>query len=41
MVKTFGRRMIGHKHKTIMNYYENRGDALKEKMGFLQGGAYS
>jgi ectoine hydroxylase-related dioxygenase (phytanoyl-CoA dioxygenase family) len=44
---TFGRRMIGHKHKTIMNYhmpehvYENRSDALKEKMGFLQGGAYS
>jgi len=44
---TFARRIIGHKHKTIMNYimpnhvYEGRSDKLKERMGFLQGGAYS
>jgi ectoine hydroxylase-related dioxygenase (phytanoyl-CoA dioxygenase family) len=44
---TFGRRMIGHKHKTIMDYqmpqhvYKGRSDKLKERMGFLQGGAYS
>ena len=44
---TFARRIIGHKHKTIMNYqmpknvYEGRSDKLKERIGFLQGGAYS
>ena len=44
---TFGRRIIGHKHKTIMDYqmpshvYQGRTDKLKERMGFLQGGAYS
>ena len=44
---TFGRRIIGHKHKTIMDYqmpshvYEGRSDILKQRMGFLQGGAYS
>jgi ectoine hydroxylase-related dioxygenase (phytanoyl-CoA dioxygenase family) len=44
---TFARRIIGHKHKTIMNYQmpehvtEGRSDILKQRMGFLQGGAYS
>jgi ectoine hydroxylase-related dioxygenase (phytanoyl-CoA dioxygenase family) len=44
---TFARRIIGHKHKTIMNYqmpqhvYQGRSEKLKERMGFLQGGAYS
>ena len=44
---TFGRRIIGHKHGTIMNYqmpehvYIGKSDKLKERMGFLQGGAYS
>lgn len=44
---TFARRIIGHKHKTIMNYnmpphvYQGRSDKLKERIGFLQGGAYS
>lgn len=44
---TFGRRIIGHKHKTIMDYqmpshvYQGRSDKLKERMGYLQGGAYS
>ncbi len=44
---TWARRIIGHKHKTIMDYkmpphvYENRSDQLKERLGFLQGGAYS
>ena len=44
---TWARRIIGHKHKTIMNYqmpphvYESRSEQLKERMGFLQGGAYS
>ena len=44
---TFGRRIIGHKHKTIMDYqmpshvYRGRSDILKQRMGFLQGGAYS
>jgi len=44
---TYARRIIGHKHKTIMNYhmpssvYEGRSDKLKERLGFLQGGAYS
>jgi ectoine hydroxylase-related dioxygenase (phytanoyl-CoA dioxygenase family) len=44
---TFGRRIIGHKHKTIMNYqmpehvYSGRSEPLKARMGFLEGGAYS
>lgn len=44
---TYARRIIGHKHKTIMNYlmpehvYEGRSQKLVERMGFLQGGAYS
>lgn len=44
---TFARRIIGHKHKSIMDYqmpvhvYKGRSDKLKERMGFLQGGAYS
>lgn len=44
---TFARRIIGHKFKTIMNYQmpphviEGRSDILKERMGFLEGGAYS
>lgn len=44
---TFGRRIIGHKHKTIMNYtmpkhvYEKRSDTTLKRLGFLQGGAYS
>ena len=44
---SFGRRIIGHKHKSIMNYkmpygiYKDFDDKKKRKMGFLQGGAYS
>jgi ectoine hydroxylase-related dioxygenase (phytanoyl-CoA dioxygenase family) len=44
---TFGRRIIGHKFKTIMNYnlpdhiLKNRNDTAKERFGFLEGGAYS
>lgn len=44
---TFARRIIGHKHKTIMNYlmpthvYANKSDKIKERLGWLQGGAYS
>ncbi len=44
---TFARRIIGHKHKTIMNYmmprhvYEHADDKLRRRLGFLQGGAYS
>lgn len=44
---TFARRIIGHKHKTIMNYnmpkhvYENRSEIGLKRLGFLQGGAYS
>lgn len=44
---TYARRIIGHKHKTIMNYqmpshvYEGRSEILKKRMGFLEGGAYS
>lgn len=44
---TFARRIIGHKHKTIMNYqmpphvFEGRSLELKQRLGFLQGGAYS
>lgn len=44
---TFARRIIGHKFKTIMNYqmpeevYSNKSDEFKEKMGWLEGGAYS
>jgi ectoine hydroxylase-related dioxygenase (phytanoyl-CoA dioxygenase family) len=44
---TFGRRIIGHKFKSIMNYHmpdhvtRNKSDKVKERFGFLQGGAYS
>jgi len=44
---TFARRIIGHKFKSIMNYQmpshvvENRSDILKQRLGFLEGGAYS
>jgi ectoine hydroxylase-related dioxygenase (phytanoyl-CoA dioxygenase family) len=44
---TFGRRMIGHKFKSIMNYHmpdhitKNKSDDTKARFGFLQGGAYS
>ena len=44
---TFARRIIGHKHKTIMNYnmpehvYKGKSDKVKERLGWLQGGAYS
>lgn len=45
---SYGRRLVGHKHDTIMNYMMPRSvmDFLpteedKELMGFLQGGAYS
>lgn len=44
---TFARRIIGHKHKTIMNYnmplhvYFNKSDKIRERLGWLQGGAYS
>lgn len=44
---TFGRRIIGHKHDTIMNYVmpphvlRGRHDKTYERFGFLQGGAYS
>ena len=44
---TFARRIIGHKFKTIMNYQmpdyvtKGRSDILRQRMGFLEGGAYS
>jgi len=44
---TFGRKIIGYKHKTIMNYilpedvYKDRNEILKQRMRFLQGGTYS
>jgi ectoine hydroxylase-related dioxygenase (phytanoyl-CoA dioxygenase family) len=44
---TFARRIIGHKFKSIMNYhmpehvYKNKPDSIKERFGWLQGGAYS
>lgn len=45
---SYGRRLIGHKHKSIMNYMlpDNVQEILKteqdrELMGFLEGGAYS
>ena len=44
---TFARRIIGHKFKTIMNYnmpdhvLQNRSNLAFERLGFLQGGAYS
>jgi hypothetical protein len=45
---SYGRRLVGHKHKTIMDYTlpQNVKNELKteedrELMGFLQGGAYS
>ncbi|QKF94136.1 phytanoyl-CoA dioxygenase [Fadolivirus algeromassiliense] len=45
---SYGRRLVGHKYKTIMNYVlpKNFEDLLtttedRELMGFLEGGAYS
>ncbi|KAL3928682.1 MAG: hypothetical protein SGBAC_012544 [Bacillariaceae sp.] len=45
---TYGRRLVGHKHDTIMNYVlpesveqELESEEDKKLMGFLQGGAYS
>lgn len=44
---TFGRRIIGHKFKSIMNYQmpehitKNMNEKTKERFGFLEGGAYS
>lgn len=44
---TFARRIIGHKFKTIMNYHmpdhvtQGRSNTLRQRMGFLEGGAYS
>lgn len=44
---TFARRIIGHKFKSIMNYtmpshvYSSKSDKVKERFGWLQGGAYS
>lgn len=45
---SYGRRLVGHKHKTIMNYQlpKAMNDLLiteedKALMGYLQGGAYS
>lgn len=44
---TFARRIIGHKFKSIMNYnmpshvLMNRNERTCERLGFLQGGAYS
>jgi hypothetical protein len=44
---SYGRRIIGAKHGTIMNYkmpehvYNGRGQKLLDRLGFLQGGAYS
>jgi len=45
---TFGRRIIGHKFRSIMNYMmpahvteHLKTDAQKARMGFLEGGAYS
>jgi ectoine hydroxylase-related dioxygenase (phytanoyl-CoA dioxygenase family) len=44
---TVGRRIIGHKFKSIMNYQmpehvlKGRSDILKQRLGFLEGGAYS
>ena len=44
---TFGRRLIGHKFKTTMNYQmpshvlHNKPKHVLERFGFLEGGAYS
>lgn len=45
---TYGRRLVGHKFKTIMDYHLPtnvksmlKTDEEKELMGYLQGGAYS
>ena len=44
---SFGRRIIGHKYGSIMNYhmpesvFQDRSETCKRKLGFLQGGAYS
>jgi len=45
---SYGRRLVGHKHKSIMDYHlpsnvknKLKTDEDKELMGYLQGGAYS
>ena len=45
---TYARRLIGHKHDTIMNYVlpkqvekQLKSEEDRKLMGFLQGGAYS
>jgi hypothetical protein len=44
---TYARRIIGHKHGSIMNYvipshvYIDKSKEERETLGFLQGGAYS
>lgn len=45
---TYGRRLVGHKHDTIMNYVmpskveeQLKTEEDRKLMGFLQGGAYS
>ena len=44
---TFGRRIIGHKFGTIMDYkmpphvLEGRSETAKKRLGYLQGGAFS
>jgi ectoine hydroxylase-related dioxygenase (phytanoyl-CoA dioxygenase family) len=44
---TFGRRIIGHKFRSIMDYkmpsyvVEGMDDKKKKRFGYLQGGAYS
>jgi len=46
---TYGRRLVGHKHASIMNYHLppqtmaviGQDESRRELMGFLEGGAYS
>jgi ectoine hydroxylase-related dioxygenase (phytanoyl-CoA dioxygenase family) len=44
---SYGRRLVGHKFKSVMNYemprhvYAGRSDATRTLLGFVQGGAYS
>mmetsp|Transcript_33124 Transcript_33124/g.51776 ORF Transcript_33124/g.51776 Transcript_33124/m.51776 type:complete len:85 (-) Transcript_33124:133-387(-) len=45
---SYGRRLVGHKHKSIMDYTLPRGvrqllvsEEDRQLMGYLQGGAYS
>eukprot|EP00656_Telonema_subtile_P018464 TRINITY_DN19982_c0_g1_i1.p1 TRINITY_DN19982_c0_g1~~TRINITY_DN19982_c0_g1_i1.p1 ORF type:complete len:122 (-),score=2.74 TRINITY_DN19982_c0_g1_i1:146-511(-) len=44
---SYGRRIIGHKHKTVMDYnmpghvLKGRSEEAHRLLGFLQGGAYS